>query len=286
MKRFYAAAMIAALAFPAAASAQWTSQVRDDFDGGNEITATAQQVPAGAFTADRNFDYASTTAPALGTPTGGDGTGFLLTANEDGTAATSFLTVATGGGNQALETMLLPYLADANTGGSTTFGGLGVRVTNPGGGAVQDGYYAEFRTDTSGTYGSYLSLHKYVAGTGEFLGRYYFQEGSGGISAGSLTGSNASKVIRLPEAPSVNTWIKARMEIEDVGTTDARLRLLIDDVVIVDWVDTAPVTGGDALLLHHDPYNSASAPPGSVGMIYDYVEFFNGTSDVNDWLVY
>ncbi|MDV7390241.1 hypothetical protein RZS08_02755, partial [Arthrospira platensis SPKY1] len=79
-------------------------------------------------------------------------------------------------------------------------------------------------------------------------------------------GSNASKVIRSPESTAVNTWVTIRLEV--IG---ARVRLLVDGVVIVDYVDPAPLSGGQPIVYHNDTFASASAPAGSVGGIFDRI---------------
>lgn len=295
MKKLYAAVLVA-VSLPMVTSAQWVSQIRDDFDGGGEITSTPDQVPAGPFTANLNFDYVNNTVPAVGLAPGAtDGTGLLLTANENtpgnGVLSTSFLAIGNPADtNHAIEAVLLPYLSTNNDGvGGTTFGGIAVRASGLGDGTMDNGYYAEFRTGNSASLGSYFNLYEVQgAGAGELLGRYYFQVGSGGIVAGSLTAPNESKAVRDPQSGGTNTWIKARMEIETVNGTEARLRVLIDDVVAVDWVDTTPVPAGAgaAALFHNDFFASSSNPAGTVGTIFDYAEYFTGGSSVGEWSMY
>jgi len=287
MKRFILA--IAALAIlPTLASAQWTQLLRDDFNGGGGLPNAPATIPAGDYTANLNFNYVTGTTPAVGTPTGGDGTGFLLTANESATAiSTSYVLMGNPiDKNRAIESVLCPYLSSSNSSGSTIFGGLGLRASAPIAGGLTSGYWAEFRTDTSGTYGNYINLYKKIAsGSNDLLGRYYFSVGSGDIAMGSLTTPNESRAIKDPQATAVNTWVKARLEAEDV-TGGTQIRLIVDDVTIVDWLDAAPVTEGQGILVVHDYFTSLSAPPASVGLIYDYVKYEERITDVSDWTLF
>jgi hypothetical protein len=56
-------------------------------------------------------------------------------------------------------------------------------------------------------------------------------------------------------------------------------------VTIVDWLDAAPVTEGQGILVVHD-YFTPSAPPASVGLIYDYVKYEERSTDVSDWTLF
>jgi hypothetical protein len=268
------------LVLPVLASASWTEVLRDDFDGGNEIGTVASQVPANATTANFSYDYvttATTGLPAMGLPAGGDGLGLFLTANEAG-AAVSTNSVLFGSAaqvSQATEAYLLPRLSTTNSSGGTIFGGIGVKISTPIAGGVTSGYWAEFRTDNSGSFGNYINLYKQpVSGAIEAFGRYYFDIGSGGIALGTLTAPNESRLITATEATAGNTWVKARLEYQEV-VGGAQIRLIVNDVTIVDHLDTTPVAGGQGAVIVHDYFTSLSGPAGTVGLIYDYVKFDN-----------
>ncbi len=281
-------AVLALAILPSLASAQWSQILRDNFNGSGGVTTTPAQAPAGDFTANLNFNYTTSAVPALPIPTGGDGTGFFLTTNESaGALSTSYLLLGNATDTtQAVETIMCPYLSTNCTGGTTVFGGVAVRASGPANSLLASGYWIDWRTDTSGTYGNYFNFNKRLSGgSTELLGRYYSIVGSGGVVAGSLTSPNESRAIKDPQVTAMNTWVKVRLEAEDV-TGGTQIRVIIDDVTVVNYLDTTPVPAGQGALLVDDPFTSLSAPAATVGIIYDYVKYDGPGSAVNDWTLF
>lgn len=293
-------ASVFALAAPAIASATWTEIGTNNFDGGAstlamDAQADASNSGAGTVVWTPNYDYTTAPTPALPALTGGDGAGLLAAANNNtatGTGAeqNAYQTFgAVTDTDRAVEAVLAPYLGSDNSNGSTTFGGVGVRVGAATATAFESGYWAEMRVDTSGSFGSYVNFYKNkAAGTPELLGRYYFAEGTGGIAAGTLTSPNESRVIRSPEAAATNTWTSLRIEAVDV-TGGTQVKLFVDNLAspVVDWLDTDPVAAGQGVIFSVDPFGSYTFAAGSSAIIFDYVTYEEWTtSAVNDWTIY
>lgn len=290
-----------ALAFPALATAQFSPFFEEDFglapQAPFDAGATISPLLSGNVTDDPAFDYSTANPDLSAVPGAGNGTGLFLSANQGGEGVQAvFYTLDVPASNDyALEVNVSPYVSPDNTSGSTTWAGISVRTdaTTFAGdtGNAGDGYLIQIRTDNSASFGDYINFYK-----GElFLGRYYFVVGSGGIATGFLTDgvdgpgeNNGSKAIRDPQETSTNDWVVARLEVvDDLNAPDTtNVKLIVDGDVVVDWDDPDPISGGNAIVFHDDPFGgSASAPDGTVGGIFDRVtlEEFTGDTSVIGW---
>jgi hypothetical protein len=268
----------------------------DNFNG-NPIAfeprvSNPADVSTGNSTWTDNFDYSTISNPTLPSATGGDGRALRTASNNvDGVKQINYQLFGNASDDEyAVEAMAMPYLGTDNTGGGTTWGGIGLRVTapyDPGTGQWTDGYFIQMRPDNSPSFGNYVNFWKSKGGVGTFLGRYYFVVGSGGVTesdADAQDGGSFSGVIRDPQSPNTNQWIPLRMEAVN-NATGARISLYIEDLdtPVTTFDDDDPVTSGKALIFHEDPFSSLTEPPDTTAMLFEYFKVETWDSAVEEW---
>ena len=283
--------LAALLVAPAISSAQWTETAFDDFDGTNPITydalvVTPADVATGNSVWDRNVQYDTLTGPAITQPAEGDGNVLRAHSNNiDGATQLQYQTFDPPGDTDAqyaVEALVLPYLADDNSNGGTTWGGIGIRVDAN----FENGYYTQLRSDDSTGFGNYINFYKRKDTTDTFICRVYFTVGDNGTADGEVT----SPIIRDPEEAASNQWIPLRLEVVDNtgdGSTDVILYADGLATPVVTYNDTDPVTAaGKGMLLQEDPFDSETEPDNSSGMFFEYVKVDDYTTSAADWELY
>lgn len=226
--------------------------VRDPADG-NSGNSTWQ----------RDFSYTALTSPTLPVLSGGNGRALRTAANNASPAAAQIvyqLHDAEGSADAAAEAWVLGYLAGNNSAGSTTWGGIGVRLSD----TFRDGYLVQHRVDDSASFGSYLNFYRMQAGNLTLLGRYYYRVGTGGITQGMI---GDSRVVWNPQQAATNRWVRLRLE-----ATGDQIALFIDDMSqpVTVYRDPNPILGGKAGLFHEDPFgDSLTAPANSSGTLFE-----------------
>jgi hypothetical protein len=211
----------------------------------------------------RAFNYTTLSGPTIPTPPGGNGLALRTAANNSSPAVAQVVsqTFDAGGDNVAVEALLLGYLSGSNTGGSTTWGGIGLRMSD----SLQDGYFVQHRVDDSSSFGSYLNFYRIAQGGATLLGRYYYRVGTGGLTQGMI---GDSRPIQSPQAAATNRWVRVRLE-----AIDDTVALFVGDskapvTVFTDW---EPIRGGKAMLYHEDPFGSSlTVPADSSGTFFEY----------------
>lgn len=250
-------------------SSNWETLAVNDFGfvGASDfdpLTKNPSSEPAGNSTWQRNFDLATLSSPSIAAPADSNGVVLRTAANNLSPAASQILYQTFGDSateDTAVEARLLGYLASDNTSGPTTWGGIGIRMSDD----FQDGYFVQHRVDHSSSFGSYLNFHRLRGGNTTLLGRYYYRLGTGGITQGTI---GDSRVIRSPEVSATNQWVTIRLEA--VGD---QIALFVDDMELPVTVfsDVDPFANGKAALFHEDPFgNSLTIPANSSGTLFDY----------------
>ena len=275
-----------------------------DADAGDGLTVTYDaliknppDVDANNSTWEDNFDYSTLTGPAIAQPTGdtlADGFALRVASNNvDGDPQEQFQTFDPGTADYAVETNLLALLQDANSGGGTTFSGIGVRIqeTDSGNDTFESGYYLEMRPDNSSTFGNYVSFLKRVDGTDVFLGRYYFATGSNGVQEFNDDTTDpapplvSSALLRDPEEANTNQWIPIRL----VAIGD-QISLYVEDLgtPVASFTDPAPISTGKGVLRHFDAFGSLTDPADSSGGLFEYVRVLKADppTDASGWNMY
>jgi len=247
---------------------EWRTVAHDDFStqSGIAFEPVVRNPPdavAGNSRWQRAFNYTTLAGPSIPTPPGGNGFALRTSANNLAPAAaqTVHQTFDAGSDDVAVEALLLGYLSNSNTTGPTTWGGIGVRMSD----SLQDGYFVQHRVDDSPSFGSYLNFYRIADGGATLLGRYYYRIGTGGILQGMI---GDSRSIQSPQSAATNRWIRVRLEA--VGDTVA---LFVGDstapaTVFTDW---EPIRGGKTMLYHEDPFgDSLTGPADSSGTLFEY----------------
>lgn len=247
---------------------EWKTVALDDFDLVDPIAFDpVMKIPAGGSAGntrwERDFNYGALTGPLIPVPPGGNGVALRTAANNLSPATEQLIAQTYGSpetGDSAVEALLLGYLADNNIDGSTTWGGIGIRMSD----TLGDGYFVQQRVDDSASFGHYLSFYRTRRGERTLLGRYYYRVGTGGILQGVLGDSRA---IRSPQQAAVNQWVPVRLEA--VGNVIA---LFLEDMAnpVAIFADPDPVLTGKALLYHEDPFGSSlTVPADSSGTFFE-----------------
>lgn len=226
---------------------------------------------------ERNFDYTTLTGPVLPAAPDGDGRALRTSANNVAPASNQILYQTWGPADMedsAVEASLLSYLASNNSAGSTTWGGIGIRMSDN----LRDGYFVQQRTDDSGSFGHYLNFYRIQDGNTMLIGRYYYRVGTGGITQGV---NGDSRAIRSPQRAAVNEWVRLRIE-----AVRENIALFIDDMEapVTIFADPAPIRSGKAMLFHEDPFGeSLTAPAGSAGTLFESFQVDRRAVPVEDW---
>lgn len=276
--------MAAAMLVPASITlGNWGTIAEDTFDA-TDIGFTAlvkNPVDVAADNSQRVRDVDITTLPAV-TPTAPAGSNGRVLKTEvnarDNAPQALHQSFATGFDDHAVETRLMPFIADGQTAATTEFIGVAVRATD-----YDNGYFFELRTDYSPTFGSYINFVRKDAGTATILGRIFFETGS---NYGTVTFDAGKPIVRDPEARATNTWVTLRVEV--VGNN---IKAYVDGSVspAIDYTDPAPpAVSQNVMIFHTDPFASTTAGVDKVLGLFDYflVQEALPPTAAENWAIY